>query len=67
MKRIYTVGILSIMLTILSISILNAQQPVPIGPGDGDGVTTPIGGLAILAALGGGYAVKKLRGNSRES
>lgn len=43
-----------------------AQQPIPIGPGNGDGHTTPIGGMAVLAALGGGYAIKKLRGSSRE-
>lgn len=54
------------LLIILCISIffaaasVFAQQPIPIGPGDGDGSTVPIGGLAVLAALGGGYAVKKL-------
>lgn len=37
-----------------------AQFPVPVGPGDGDNNTTPIGGMAVLAALGGGYAIKKL-------
>lgn len=37
-----------------------AQMPIPIGPGDGDSHTTPIGGMAVLAALGGGYAIKKL-------
>lgn len=38
-----------------------AQQPIPIGPGDGDGQTAPLGGIVVLAALGGGYAIKKLR------
>lgn len=33
-------------------------QIIDTGPG---GNTAPIGGLAILAALGGGYAIKKLR------
>jgi hypothetical protein len=37
-----------------------SQVPVPVGPGDGDYHTTPISGMAILAVLGGAYAVKKL-------
>lgn len=43
------------------------QMPIPIGPGDGDGHTTPIGGMAVLAALGGGYAIKKLRSGKRQT
>lgn len=44
-----------------------SQMPIPIGPGDGDSHTTPIGGMAVLAALGGGYAIKKLRGGKRQT
>lgn len=43
-----------------------AQMPILIGPGDGDNNTTPIGGMAVLAVLGGGYAIKKLYDNSNE-
>lgn len=67
MKKIITLLALIIAICIsLAIPPVSAQMPIPIGPGDGDGNTTPIGGLAVLAALGGGYAVKKLRGKSRE-
>lgn len=38
-----------------------AQQPVHLGPGDGDAQEAPLNGLAVLAVLGGGYAIKKLR------
>lgn len=44
-----------------------AQVPIGVGPGNGDGQSTPIGGMAVLAALGGGYALKKLRDKKRES
>lgn len=40
--------------------------PIGVGPGNNDGNETPIGGLAVLAALGGGYAVKKLRDGKHE-
>lgn len=54
------------ILTLAAVPTL-AQQGIPIGPGDGDGNTTPIGGMAVLAALGGGYAIKKLRDGKRET
>lgn len=63
MKKLIT--ILTILIITLTAISAFAQMPIPIGPGDGDGVTTPIGGLAILAALGGGYAIKKLRGRKQ--
>lgn len=44
-----------------------AQLPIGIGPGDGDNNTTPISGMAVLAALGGGYAIKKLYDKKRQS
>lgn len=59
MKKI--VILLAVLIIALTATVSFAQMPVNIGPGDGDGHTTPIGGLAVLAALGGGYAVKKLR------
>jgi hypothetical protein len=39
-----------------------SQVSVPIGPAGLDHHNTaPIGGMAVLAALGGAYAIKKLR------
>lgn len=62
MKKTITFCVLIIGICLsISVSAVHAQQPVPIGPGDGDGNTTPIGGMVVLAALGGGYAFKKLR------
>lgn len=62
MKTIITaVALVAIISLIIAIDPTFAQQGVPIGPGDGDGHTTPIGGVAVLAALGGGYAIKKIR------
>lgn len=43
------------ILTTLPILVL-AQPGLPSSPEQ-----TPLGGLEILAALGGGYAIKKLR------
>lgn len=54
-KRIYYVTILLIIFTLPS--LLSAQPSLPGSPEQ-----APIdGGLGILAALGGAYAVKKLR------
>jgi hypothetical protein len=39
-----------------------SQVAVPIGPAGLDQQNnSPIGGMAVLAALGGAYAIKKLR------
>lgn len=68
MKKILTIFCFTITICILLVTLpAHAQIPIQIGPGDGDGHTTPIGGMAVLAALGGGYAVKKLRDRSQES
>jgi hypothetical protein len=44
---------------------VSAQMPIPVGPG-GKAEPSPIGGMAVLAALGGGYALKKLREKKHE-
>lgn len=46
---------------------LPALQGGGVGPGNGDSHHTPIGGMAVLAVLGGGYAIKKLREKSSKS
>ncbi len=52
------------LLTILALSmVINAQPSLPTGPSQ-----APIdGGLGVLAAAGGTYALKKLRDRKRES
>lgn len=65
MKKITGLILLLAALIVIPAISAHAQMPIPIGPGDGDGNTTPIGGLAVLAALGGGYAIKKLRNNKK--
>lgn len=48
---------LAIVFALLLTSILFAQPPIPMNPSQ-----APIdGGLSLLAAAGGGYAIKKLR------
>jgi hypothetical protein len=69
MKNYLPILLLFVILLVL-ISFLpemvHAQQshggivPIGVGPGNNDGYTTPIGGIAIFAAVGGGYALKKL-------
>jgi hypothetical protein len=53
--------VLVILFFCLAIYTAYSQVPVPIGPGVLDHQNdTPIGGMAVLAALGGTYAIKKL-------
>lgn len=54
MKRLLAIITLFVLVTLPS--LLLAQPGLPSDPEQ-----TPIGGLEILAALGGGYAIKKLR------
>lgn len=63
MKKIAVILFTVICITIfLAVDISYAQVvPIDLGPGDGDAQEAPLNGLAILAALGGGYAIKKLR------
>lgn len=61
MKKILATVCIIFSLSVLTVPAAFGQMPIPIGPGDGDGSTVPISGLAVLAALGGGYAIKKLK------
>lgn len=54
MKNLITLFTLFILITLPT--ILLAQPGLPNAPEQ-----TPLGGLEILAALGGTYAIKKLR------
>ncbi len=54
--------ILSIILVLVLSTLINAQPALPGGPSQ-----APIdGGLGILAAAGGAYALKKLRDRKKE-
>lgn len=61
MKKALLILTIAVLLTLLTVAIVSAQgAPPPMLPGGPDQV--PIdGGLALLAAAGGGYAIKKLR------
>lgn len=53
--------ILSVFLVLIMITLVQAQPGLP-----GDPAQAPIdGGLGLLAAAGGAYAVKKLRKSSK--
>lgn len=58
MKRLITLFTLFILTTLPT--ILLAQPGLPNDPDQ-----TPIGGLEILAALGGTYAIKKLQDRNK--
>lgn len=60
MKHLLTLIILFALITLTA--VINAQPPgLPGGPEQ-----APIdGGLGVLAAFGGGYALKKLRDRNR--
>jgi hypothetical protein len=54
---------LAIVFTILLTTVLMAQPGLPSAPSQ-----APIdGGLSLLAAAGGGYAIKKLRDRKKEA
>lgn len=60
MKRLLALAVLFILVTLPN--LLMAQPSLPTSPDQ-----APIdGGLGILAALGGGYAIKKLRDRSKD-
>lgn len=58
MKHLLAVFTLFILITLPT--LLLAQPGLPSSPEQ-----TPLGGLEILAALGGGYAIKKLRDRNK--
>lgn len=63
MKHILFITILFLMFVMLT-NLVVAQVPPPLLP-SGPSQTPIDGGLGILAAAGGAYALKKLRGRKK--
>lgn len=54
--------IITLIIILMTTAVVNAQPGLP-----GDPAQAPIdGGLGLLAAAGGAYAYKKLRGNKND-